>query len=122
MEYNVIDFNDMNSSPKDRVQLIENITNKIHRLQKTNSPYYKRIAMDLTLALQWLQNCNIALPLLSGEEYYRLGYHISDDKKMVFNVQIWKHFFEDVDVLKRIYISTSKDDLDNDEYTIIDES
>lgn len=118
MEYNKIDFSDIDTSPKDKKQLEENIERKIKRLEKSNSEEHKHISLDLTQALQWLRKSNVDLPIIDGEEYYRLGYYISNNN-IVFNVQIWQHYFEDVDVLKRIYMSSCEDDLDNDENTII---
>lgn len=119
MEYNRIDFSDINISPKNKKQLEENIEHKINKLIKSNNEEYKSLSFHLVHALKWLRDSKIDLPNIDGKEYYRLGYYITNDNVTVYNVQIWQSYYDDVDILKRIFMSSSDDDLDNDENTII---
>ena len=119
MEYQKIDFSDVNISPKNKNQLIENIMNKIERLSRTNDEAQKSISLSLNNALEWLKKSTIELPELKDGEYYRLGYHVSDEGQIVYNVLIWEKYLEDIDAVKRVFMSSSSDDLDNDEDTII---
>lgn len=119
MEYNKIDFNDIDISPKNKKQLEENIEYKIDKLAKSNNERHKRISLDLTKALKWLKETKVDLPIIGDKEYFRLGFYTTNDKVMVYNVQIWEEYFEDIDILKRIFMSSSEEDIDNDENTII---
>lgn len=119
MEYTRLDFNDINLLPKSKIELENNVKLKIKKLEESNDIVQRSIALNLKKALKWLKESKNELPKLNDNNYYRLGYHISENKSIVFNIQIWKKFLEDVDTLDTIYMSSSNDDMDNDEETII---
>lgn len=118
MEYQKIDFDDIITLPKNKDELIESVKMKIKKLNDSSIADNIEIANKLKLALQWFENTKVKLINLSNNEYYRLGYHFNDGL-MIYNVQIWKPFSDNVDMLDRIYMSNSEVDLDNDDKTII---
>ena len=118
MEYQKIDFDDIITLPKNKDQLIKNVKMKIDKLKNTNNMDNIEIANKLALALNWFENTEMQLINLDNDEYYRLGYHL-DGNLMIYNIQIWKPFLDNVDMLDRIYMSNSELDLDNDDDTII---
>ena len=122
MEYKVIDFEDVSILPKTKDQLINSTLLKIEKLKESDSEQKKEIANNLLSAITWLENTKVELTELEDNKYYRIGYHHIDKNETIYNVQIWKPYVEDVDILDRIYMSSSEMDLDNDEDTLISEN
>lgn len=119
MEYKVVDFPDITLLPKNKEQLIDSVQKKIERLKKSNSIEEQETGKELENALDWFIQCKVDLKELENEQYYRLGVHRMDEGKMVYNIQIWRSYLEDFDVMEKIFLSNFSEDLDNDEETLI---
>lgn len=119
MEYKVVDFPDITLLPKNKEQLIDSVQKKIERLKKSNSIEEQEAGKELENALDWFIQCKVDLKELENEQYYRLGIHRMDEGKMVYNIQIWRSYLEDFDVMEKIFLSNFSEDLDNDEETLI---
>lgn len=116
MKYTTINFNDINQFPKDKPQLIKVAELKLKKLEAVEGQ--ERVAESLNKAILWLKKDDIELRKLEGDEYYRLCFH-EDEKNLIFNVQIWNKYNENVDIQNKVVVSNFEYDLDNDEDTII---
>lgn len=119
MEYKVVDFPDITLLPKNKEQLIDSVQKKIERLKKSDKIEEQEAGKQLENALEWFIQSKVELKELENEQYYRLGIHRIDEEKMVYNIQIWRSYLEDFDVMERIFLSNFDEDLDNDEETLI---
>ena len=116
MQYKTINFNDINQFPKNKTQLIEVASLKLKKLEAIEGQ--EKIAESLNKAITWLKNDAIILDELENNNYYRLCFH-EEEKELVFNVQVWDKYNENVDIQNKVVVSNSECDLDNDEDTII---
>ena len=101
--------------PKTKKQL-ENYLERILQERKESTKYN---LLDLKKAFNWLKKIDIEFPELVNSEYYKLECSLDFYKELTFSVQIWDKYNEEVDILKRIFISSSDNCIDNDDDTII---
>ena len=107
--------NDIVLFPKTKEQL-EIYVEGILKERKESTKYN---LLDLKDAFNWLKKIDIEFPKLENSEYYKLECSLDFYKELTFSVQIWDKYNEDVDILKRIFISSSENCIDNDDDTII---
>ena len=101
--------------PKTKKQL-ETYVERILQEGKVSTKYN---LLDLKYAFDWLKKIDMEFPKLENSEYYKLECSLDFYKELTFSVQIWDKYNEDVDILKRIFISSSENCIDNDDDTII---